>query len=88
MHKEWDWDHITFTHYAAGKPWSTPTAEYPFLGDGDVSPILWSLRRQEDVAAHGYHKNGIRDYPLDLTAYVRRLQNLRSVGTTRTAGTQ
>jgi CubicO group peptidase (beta-lactamase class C family) len=78
VNKDWDWDHITFTHFAADQPWSTPIPEYPFLGDGDVSPVLWSLRRQQDVAAQGYHKNAIRDYPLDLTAYVRRLQHLRA----------
>jgi hypothetical protein len=78
VNHEWDWDYITFTHFAAGQPWSTPAAEYPFLGDRDLSPVLWSLRRQDDVAARGYHKNGIRDYPLDLTDYVRRLQQLRS----------
>jgi hypothetical protein len=77
VNKDWDWDYLTFTHYAAGKSWSTPVANYPFLGDGDVSPILWSLDRQKDIAARGYHKNGVRDYPLDLTAYVARLQQLR-----------
>ena len=78
VNKDWDWDHVTFTHYAAGKPWTTPTTSYPYLGDGDVSPVLWSLDRQRDLAAHGYHKNGVREYPLALTAYVRRLQELRS----------
>jgi hypothetical protein len=77
VNQDWDWDHITFTHYAAGKPWATPMKEYPFLGDGDVSPVLWSLDRQKDLAARGYHKNGTRDYPLDLTAYLVRLQQLR-----------
>jgi CubicO group peptidase (beta-lactamase class C family) len=77
VNKDWDWDHVTFTHYAAGKPWTTPTKEYPFLGEDDVSPVLWSLNRQRDLAARGYHKNGIRDYPLDLTAYAARLQQLR-----------
>jgi hypothetical protein len=78
VNKDWDWDHITFTHYAADRPWTTPLATYPFLGDGDVSPVLWSLDRQRDLAAHGYHKNANRDYPLDLTAYVARLQRLRT----------
>jgi hypothetical protein len=77
VNKAWDWDHVTFIHYAAGKPWTTPTSSYPYLGDGDVSPVLWSLDRQRDLAARGYHKNGVRDYPLDLSAYVRRLQQLR-----------
>jgi hypothetical protein len=40
------WDHITFAHYAAGNTWSTPIDQYPFLGDGDVSPVLWSLHRR------------------------------------------
>jgi hypothetical protein len=78
VNKEWDWDHLTFTHYAAGRPWSTPIETYPFLGVGDVSPVLWSLHRQNDLAARGYHKRGMRDYPLDLTAYLARLQELRS----------
>jgi hypothetical protein len=78
VNKDWDWDHLTFTHYAAGRPWSTPIETYPFLGAGDVSPVLWSLHRQTDLAARGYHKRGTRDYPLDLTAYVARLQQLRS----------
>lgn len=39
-------DHITFTHYASDKPWATPIERYPFLADGDVSPVLWSLHRQ------------------------------------------
>jgi hypothetical protein len=38
----------------------------------------WSLDRQKDLAARGYHKNGIRDYPLDLTPYITRLQQLRA----------
>jgi hypothetical protein len=82
VNQDWDWDHITFTHYAAGKPWASPLATYPYLDDPDVSPVLWSLDRQKDLAAHGYHKNGIRDYPLDLTGYVSRLQQLRT-GTKR-----
>ena len=83
VNHDWDWDHITFTHYAAGKPWTTPTSEYPFLGDRDVSPVLWSLDRQKDLAARGYHKRGLRDYPLDLTAYVARLQQLRAAQSPR-----
>ena len=78
VNKNWDWDHVTFTHYAADRPWGTPIDAYPFLGDGDVSPVLWTLDRQKDLAARGYHKNGMRDYPLDLTAYVARLQQLRA----------
>jgi hypothetical protein len=78
VYKDWDWDHLTFTHYAAGKPWTSPLEVYPFLGDGDVSPVLWSLHRQKDLAAQGYHKGAQRNYPLDLTAYVQRLQQLRS----------
>lgn len=78
VNKDWNWDHVTFTHYAAGRPWTTPTTSYPYLGDGDVSPVLWTLDRQRDVAARGYHKNAEREYPLDLTAYVLRLQQLRS----------
>lgn len=78
VNHEWDWDHVTFTHFAAGKPWTTPRPEYPYFGDGDISPVLWSLDRQKDLAARGYHKNGLRDYPLDLTAYVARLQQLRT----------
>ncbi|MGH8019209.1 MAG: hypothetical protein ACREIA_13125, partial [Opitutaceae bacterium] len=31
VNKDWDWDHMTFTHYAAGKPWTTPTETYPFF---------------------------------------------------------
>jgi hypothetical protein len=80
---EWDWDHVTFTHFAAGRPWTAPRSEYPYFGDGDVSPALWSLDRQKDVAARGYHKNGLRDYPLDLTAYVARLQQLRTAPSPR-----
>lgn len=78
VHHDWDWDHLTFTHYAAGRPWTTPLTAYPYLGDGDVSPVLWSLDRQRDLAARGFHKNANREYPLDLTAYVARLQQLRS----------
>jgi hypothetical protein len=78
VNKDWEWDHVTFTHYAAGRPWTTPTPSYPYLGDGDVSPPLWSLDRQRDLAARGFHKNGVRDYPLDLTAYLRRLQQRRA----------
>jgi hypothetical protein len=80
---EWDWDHVTFTHFAAGKPWTAPRPAYSYFGDGDVSPVLWGLDRQKDVAARGYHKNGTRDYPLDLTAYVARLQQLRAAQPTR-----
>lgn len=77
VNKDWDWDHVTFTHYAAGRPWSTPLTKYPYLGDGDVGPVLWSLDRQKDLAARGYHKNGQRDYPLDLKAYLTQLQQRR-----------
>ena len=83
VNHEWDWDHMTFTHFAAGKPWTAPQSTYPYFGGGDVSPELWSLDRQKDVADRGYHKNGIRDYPLDLTAYVARLQQLRAAQPTR-----
>jgi hypothetical protein len=78
VNKEWDWDHVTFTHYAAGRSWSTPIETYPFLGAGDISPVLWSVHRQKDLAAQGYHKRATRDCPLDLTAYVACLQELRS----------
>jgi hypothetical protein len=78
VNKEWDWDHVTFTHYATGQPWTTPMASYPYLGAGDVSPVLWSLDRQRDLADRGYHKNAMREYPLDLTGYVVRLQQLRA----------
>ena len=78
VNHEWNWDHVTFTHFDAGKPWTTPQPAYPNLGAGDISPVLWSLDRQKDLADQGYHKNGIRDYPLDLTAYVARLQQLRA----------
>jgi hypothetical protein len=78
VNKDWNWDELTFTHYAAGQPWTTPITSYPYLGHGDVSPVLWSLDRQRDLADRGFHKNGVRDYPLDLTAYVVRLQQLRS----------
>jgi hypothetical protein len=78
VNKDWDWDQVTFTHYAAGRPWDTPIEAYPFLGHGDVSPVLWTLDRQKDLAAKGYHKNGLRDYPLDLTTYLARLQQLRA----------
>ncbi|MGH8017500.1 MAG: serine hydrolase domain-containing protein, partial [Opitutaceae bacterium] len=44
-----------------------------------------TLDRQKDLAAHGYHKRGWRDYPLDLTAYVRRLQHLRFASATGAA---
>lgn len=83
VNHEWDWDHVTFTHFAAGKSWTSPRTSYPYFGDGDVSPVLWSLDRQQDVATRGYHKNGIRDYPLDLTAYVARLQQLRTSRSSR-----
>ena len=83
VHHEWDWDHLTFTHYAAGRAWTAPLPTYPYLGDGDVSPVLWSLDRQRDLAAKGFHKNANRDYPLDLTAYVTRLQQLRAPSASR-----
>ena len=83
VNHEWDWDYVTFTHFAAGKSWTAPRPAYPYFGDGDVSSVLWSLDRQKDVAARGFHKNGIRDYPLDLTAYVARLQQLRAAQPTR-----
>jgi hypothetical protein len=78
LKKDWDWDHVTFTHYAKGKAWSTPQATYPYLGAEDVGPVLFTLHRQLDLAAKGYHKNGNRDYPLDLTDYVRSLQTART----------
>lgn len=83
VNHEWDWGHVTFTHFAADKPWTAPRSTYPYFGDGETSPVLWTLDRQKDVAARGYHKNGIRDYPLDLTACVARLQQLRTVHSTR-----
>lgn len=74
------WQHgMTFNHYANDKLWATPIGAYPFLSDGNFSPLPWSLHRQKDLVALGYHKNGKREYLLDVTACVARLQQRRTV---------
>jgi hypothetical protein len=67
--RDWNWDYISWNFYDQGKPWTAP--------GGDMGRLITRKDREVDLARQGYHKSGILDYPLDISAYVQLLQEER-----------
>jgi hypothetical protein len=67
--KDWNWDYVDWNNYDQGKSWNVP--------GGDYGTPIRTLRIREDMKALGYSKSNTR-FPLDLTDYVKQLQEARS----------
>jgi hypothetical protein len=75
--RDWNWQTMTWTHYDIGKPWQR--------AGGDIGRLIARKDREVDLARQGYHKNGNRDYPLDITDYIQTLQAERQAKMSGTA---